>query len=91
MNGQKIEPQVARDRANEMRQIADRLEELLKQASNKMSEVNDGETEMYDGFRNPETLRGELNQFGATFHLTHEQIKKSAGDIIATANTMENQ
>ena len=32
-----------------------------------------------------------VDQFRKTFHLTHEQIKKSAADIIATANTMENQ
>ena len=88
---QKIAPQVARDNANEMRLLADRIETLLNEVSNKMMLINDGETEIYDGYKKPSELRGELDQFRQTFHITHEQIIKSAGYIIATANTMENQ
>ena len=70
---------------------AEKIETLLNEVSNKMMLINDGETEIYDGYKKPSELRGELDQFRQTFHITHEQIVKSAGDIIATANTMENQ
>ena len=88
---QTIAPQVARDNAKEMRNIADSIEALLIEVSNKMMLINDGETGLYDGYKKPSQLRVELDQFRKTFHLKHEQIKKSAADIIATANTMENQ
>ena len=36
-------------------------------------------------------LRAELDQFRGMFNLAHEQIVKSANDIIRIANTMENE
>mgnify|MGYP003317677163 CR=1 FL=1 len=76
---------------NRVANMYSRIETLLNEVSNKMMLINDGETEIYDGYKKPSELRGELDQFRQTFHITHEQIVKSAGDIIATANTMENQ
>ena len=88
---QTIAPQIARDNATEMRNIADAIEALLQEVSTKMMTINDGQTGIYDGYKKPSELRMELDRFRQSFHLTHEQIKKSAADIIATANTMENQ
>ena len=83
---QKIAPQVARDNANEMRIIADRIETLLNDVSNKMMLINDGETEIYDGYKKPSELRGELDQFRQTFHITHSSpywiISPYGGSVI---------
>ncbi len=92
MSGQeRIVPQVARDNANEMRNIALNIEQLLEQVSAKMQLINDEDTGLYQGYRKPSQLRAELDSFRQTFHLASDQIIKSAKDIINTANTMENQ
>lgn len=88
---QKISPQAARENAQNMANIGDQIEEILEEISRRMTEVNEEDSELYYGYKKPSELRAELDQFRGTFHLTNEQIHKSANDIVTTANVMENQ
>lgn len=84
-----MNPAEARAKASEMKNIANELETLLNAVSRKMQEIDNTETGIYQGSRRPAQLREELDSFRATFNLAHEQIVKSANDIITIANTAE--
>lgn len=84
-----MNPAEARAKASEMKNIANELETLLNTVSRKMQEIDNTETGIYQGNRRPAQLRAELDSFRATFNLAHEQIVKSANDIITIANTAE--
>jgi hypothetical protein len=86
-----MNPGEARVRANEMTKIASELEMLLNDISRKMAEIDNVDTGVYQGDKKPAELRAELDQFRGMFNLAHEQIVKSANDIIRIANTMENE
>ena len=86
-----MNPAEARVRANEMTKIASELEMLLNDISRKMEEIDNVDTGVYQGDKKPAELRAELDQCRGMFNLAHEQIVKSANDIIRIANTMENE
>lgn len=84
-----MNPGEARVRANEMIKIASDLENLLNDVKQKMQEIDNVDTGVYQGDKKPAELRAELDSFSSMFNLAHEQIVKSANDIIVIANTME--
>ena len=81
----------ARTKASEMKTIAQEIESLLNDMSKKIDEINNVDAGIYQGNKKPAELRAELDQFRGMFNLAHEQIVKSANDIIRIANTMENE
>lgn len=85
-----ISPQEARFSANELNRIADNMNDLLENISKRMEEINSEETKTYQGSRNPQALREELDRFRSTFHKFYEQINKFSANIIKTADMMEN-
>ena len=86
-----ISPAEAINKAEEMKKIANSLNELFKTVSARIDEVDNVETGMYQGRKNPAELKEELKGFERTFSLAYEQIIKSADDIIALARISENQ
>ncbi len=85
----RINPAEARNKAIRMRTVATNLENLLNNVSREFNKINDVDEGIYQGNKNPAALRAELDSIKNLFHLTYEQILKSADDIITTANTME--
>lgn len=86
-----ISPAEAVRRAGDMKKIAGEIEDLLNACSQKINEIDNVETGVYQGRRKPAQLRAELDSFRDVFNLAYEQIIKSADDIITLANTSENQ
>jgi len=87
----KILPEEARARANSMKSDAKNLESLLNDVRKKMEDINDESLGTYHGAKRPSELKAELDAFSATFSKFYEQIEKYANDVIAVANTMENE
>ncbi len=81
-------PEEARDKAEQMKKLAENIEALLNDVDAKMQEINDEETGTYQGKYKPSELRSELDSFRATFYQASGQIKLFATDVITTANTM---
>lgn len=77
--------------AEEMRKIANDLEYLLNIVSEEMNNIDNEDALIYFGGKNPADIRSEINSFRQFFNAAYEQIDKSAGDIIAIANAMEQQ
>lgn len=88
---QQISPSAAREKAAELRGVANELEDLLNKVSMAMQQVNDEDTKMYQGSKRPSQLRQELDEFRGTFNLVHAQIQKFSDNIVITADAMENQ
>lgn len=86
-----ISPEEAVRKAGEMKSLAGQIEELLNTVSQRIDEVDNVETGMYQGRKKPAELKRELNGFRNIFNLAYDQIIKSADDIITLANTSENQ
>lgn len=84
-----MNPSEARVRANEMKKIASDLENLLNDVKQKIQEIDNVDTGVYQGDKKPAELKAELDSFSSIFNLAYEQIVKSADDIIIIANTME--
>lgn len=84
-----ISPGEAIIKAQEMKRIADELQQLLEGVSQSMTEIDNEETHLYQGAKKPAELRAELDDFRRVFNRTYEQITKSAGDIINIANRMQ--
>lgn len=86
-----ISPQEAIRKAGEMKKLASDIEELLNACSNKINEIDNVETGIYQGNKKPAELRAELDSFRDVFNLAYEQIVKSADDIVTLANVSQNQ
>ena len=86
----RLRPDEARAKARRMKEIANRLEEIMNNASKEIDKIDNVDTGIYQGNKNPAQLREELNSFRGKFNLTYGQITKSADDIISIANTKEN-
>lgn len=86
----RLNPAEARVKAQNMKQIASQLEELLNKVSQKMREIGSLDSGVYHSMK-AQQLRAELDSFGSMFHLVHEQIVKSANDIIAIADIKEKE
>ncbi len=84
----KIEPNEAKNKAQQMKALAANIEALLNDVDAKMQEINDEEVGTYQGQNKPSELRHELDNFRATFYKFNEQINLFANDVIATADTM---
>lgn len=84
-----VNPAEARAKATRMKTIANELESLLNNVSREIEKIDNVDTGVYQGNRNPAELRAELDKFRNMFKLTYGQIIKSANDIISIANTME--
>ena len=84
-----INPEEARSKASNMKQLADELHELLDLITKAFNEVNRDDSTMYKGTKAAGELRAELDDFSSTFNSVYEQITKSADNIIATANIKE--
>lgn len=90
----RINPEEARNKAQEMVNIASDLEELLNTVSSKMEEIDSVETGVYqneNASSRPAELRAQLDEFRGIFNRAYDQIRKSAEDIIAIANTVEKE
>ncbi len=81
----------AKAKAAEMKKIAVDLESLLNDVSGKINEIDNVDTGIYQGNKRPAELRNELDEFRKMFNLAYEQIVKSADDITAIANTIEQE
>lgn len=77
--------------AEEMRKIANELENLLNIVSQEMNNIDNEDALIYFGGKNPAEIRSEIDSFRQFFSAAYEQIHKSAGDIIAIANSMQQQ
>jgi uncharacterized protein YukE len=86
----RMNPAEARSKAQYMIQIASQIEELLNSASKKMNEIGSLDAGVYHSMK-AQQLRAELNSFAHTFHSVHEQIVKSAQDIITIADIKERE
>ena len=84
-----INPTEAKGKAEAMIRIADELESLLNNVRTEIEKIDNVDTQVYQGNRNPAEIRAELDQFANMFKFTYGQIVKSAKDIITIANTME--
>lgn len=85
----RINPAEARNKATRMKIVATNLENLLNNVSREFDKIDNIDEGIYQGNKNPAALRAELDSVKNLFHLTYEQILKSADDIVTTANTME--
>lgn len=83
----KINPDVAKQKAETVKRIANELEELLNKVSVEMSRVNDADCDMYQGGKRPAELRNELDECRGTFHRIYDQVLKFSDNIILIADT----
>ncbi|MDD5888529.1 MAG: hypothetical protein PUC82_03460 [bacterium] len=85
-----IDPAEARAKAMRMDTIATQIEELLNNISKEIDLIDNVESGVYQGNRNPAQLKADLAAFRSKFNLTYGQVRKSAKDIIEIANAKEN-
>lgn len=85
-----INPAEARAKAMRMKSIADQIKDLLDNISREIDKIDNVDAGVYQGNKNPAQLKQDLAEFRSKFHLTYDQVVKSANDIIAIANTKEN-
>ena len=81
----------ARNKAAEMKNIARDIEDLLNDVSKKIDEINNVDTGIYQGNKRPAELKAELDDFRKLFDRVYGQVLKSADDITAIANTMDQE
>ena len=93
----------ARTKASEMKTIAQEIESLLNDMSKKIDEINNVDTGIYQGNKRPaelkaaklsaedKALKAELDDFRKLFDRVYGQVLKSADDITAIANTMDQE
>ncbi len=85
-----INPAEARAKATRMITIANQIEELLNNISREIDKIDNVDTGIYQGNKNPAQLKADLAEFRSKFNLTYGQVIKSANDIISIANAKEN-
>ena len=86
-----VDTDEARNKAREMRNIATEIEDLLKDVSKKIDEINNVDTGIYQGNKRPAELKAELDDFRKLFDLVYGQVLKSSDDIVNIANTMDQE
>ncbi len=95
LNQGRIDPVIAREKSQRMRDIALEIEAILKEkAKIKMEEIDDDDANVYfngNGASKPSELRATLDAEIAQFDKFHEQIKRFAANVDSVASTMENQ
>ena len=67
------------------------IESLLNDMSKKIDEINNVDTGIYQGNKRPAELKAELDDFRKLFDRVYGQVLKSADDITAIANTMDQE
>lgn len=90
-NNSIIDPAEARSKAERMKSIAVKIEDLLKNVMDEIEKIDNTDTNIYTGTSKSRELREDLDKFKSSFDLTFTQVTKSANDIITIANTMEQQ
>lgn len=84
----KINPSEAISKASTMKNIAQSIEDLLKNVDLKMQDINDENAGLYYGKNKPSELRRELDEYRQGFYKFHEQIDIFADNIIKIAEKM---
>lgn len=84
-----ITPEIARERAAEMKSLADELRNLLDVVSKEIDKIDNVDTGIYQGNGRPAEIKAELDQFRSHFSLAYAQIEKSADNIVEIANSVE--
>lgn len=87
----KINPSEAMSKAQNMKDLANSIQDLLDRVDMRMRDINDEQVGIYHGKNKPSELRSQLDEYKRSFSNFHDQINAFANNIITTANRMLNE
>lgn len=87
----KINATEAMAKAQNMKQLANLIKDLLDQVDLRMRDINDEQTGIYHGKNKPSELRRQLDEYKRNFSNFYDQIIAFANNITTTATRMLNE